>query len=236
MKLKLNNAKKFTDVVSALSELLNDATFLVKKDGITVNAADPTMVALVNMKIKPEFFDEYMVEADLELTLGLADLSLILRRAGTLPLVLDITEDKKLQLTINENRKFTQPVVDTEYTEPPEMNIDFVGVATVSQMDFAEAVDDASVVSDLIIFSTDNGTLKMDAESNLSDVYSIIPSAECSGTAKVKLSLEYVKKMLKSSAIASVLKLSIADDAPLKATIDGGTVVLTYIIAPRVDD
>ena len=51
MKLTLTEAKYFKDSIAIISELVNEATFKIKPDGLEMIAMDPANVAMVIFKI-----------------------------------------------------------------------------------------------------------------------------------------------------------------------------------------
>ena len=80
MKLTFAEPKYFSDSISIISELVNEATFSIEKDKIELIALDPANVALISFTLLSSVFSEYELEKPVKLSVSLESLKQVLRR------------------------------------------------------------------------------------------------------------------------------------------------------------
>ncbi len=69
MNLTLAETKPFSDSISIISELVNEATFHITKNGLEMTAMDPANVAMVNFKLLGSAFTEYDLKKEHTITI-----------------------------------------------------------------------------------------------------------------------------------------------------------------------
>src|SRR3990172_4494589 len=90
-----NDPKLLRDCIETIAQLIDDAQFKLKKDGIELTSADRAMVAFVDFKIKSTAFEKYDCEKDQTIGLNLLNFLTVLKRAGP---------DDKMTLDLKENK------------------------------------------------------------------------------------------------------------------------------------
>ena len=127
MKLTLSESKYLKDSISVISELVNEATFKIKPEGIEMIAMDPANVAMVVFKLLSSTFTEYQLESETSISINLTNLKQILRRAKPSDELTLESTDGKLDITLKgtSTRKFSLPLIDLEENEKkvPELNL-----------------------------------------------------------------------------------------------------------------
>ena len=81
MKLVLSDIKLFKDTITIVSELVNEVTFNLNQDRLELVAIDAGNVAMVQLRILASNFTECEVEGEEKISINLANLKQILRRA-----------------------------------------------------------------------------------------------------------------------------------------------------------
>lgn len=247
MKLVLADASHFKDSISVISELVNEARFKVTKDYVELVAMDPATVAMVIFKLLSSGFTEYHVDNDVELALNLANLKQVLKRAKASDILsLELGEENKLKIELKSNstRTFFLPLLDIEEKEQRIPPLKFsVNVQTSTDV-LANAIEDASIVADSLSFVAHPDRLCFEAVGDLSKVnIEVKPdketklTSESTANVRSKYSIEYLKKMILASKLASDVTFSFDQEYPLKLefkVVD--KVLLSFILAPRVDN
>ncbi|VVB59779.1 DNA polymerase sliding clamp [uncultured archaeon] len=247
-KAVLSDVYLFRDSLTAINELVNEAIFKIKADGIYLTATDPTMVALVDYKFLSSAFESYVVHEAEDIGLNIENLLAVLKRAKSEEKVtLDFAKGaNKLLVTINgaSTRKFTIPVLDIEKGEVPEMSLEFTATVEVKTNVLIDGIEDASIVTDTVILGANANEFTMRAEGDLSKVEIILEKGspdligiEAKTSVASKFSLEYLKKIVKGAKIADTAKIQLGNDYPLKVTFRAvDNLQISYVLAPRVED
>lgn len=236
------DAKDFKDSISAISDLVSEASFKFNQDGVLLRAMDPANVAMVNFVMTKDAFIEYAVpEGESSYALNLNNLKQILKRAGAKDIV-KMTWGNRVQILIQgkTKRTFYMPVIDLDEKEQKMPSLNFAATMTIPVADFKEAIEDAKIVGESLALIVENKELRVYAEGDLSKV-----NVEMGNEVKVvakenvksKYSIEYLSKFVgKTLSANSTLKFG--NDYPLQysmATKDNH-IELRFILAPRVDN
>lgn len=246
----LDDVTLIRDSLDAVSNFINEGTFEVSKNGLSLIAMDPANVAMVLYDLLPSAFTKYESTSNTKLTINIPYLVSILKRAtagdsvefklvdGANSLVITMTGDSK--------RTFTLPLLEAHgaVVKPPEKLKDgFKADVEVESSTLREGAKDALMVSDCVMLSTTKDSFIMKALSDTNEVNLHLgkesPSLiklDSKDAVKSKYSLEYLDKMMKVSKVAKTVNLRFADNYPLRmdyASIDN--LKVSFILAPRID-
>ncbi len=246
MKLVLAEPKYLKDSVSIISELVNEARFTVRKDGLELTAMDPANVAMVHFKLLASSFSEFETGATPSFAINLQNLKQILRRAGAGDtLVLESVENKlKVVIRGSSTRTFHLPLLDLEDREQKVPDLTFNATITTEAMGLQMAIDDADIVAESLAFIAEENTLQINAEGDLSralieivaDSHTKIVIKE-GQKVRARYSIEYLKKMIQAAKLSPTVTIAFSKDYPLKITfrvVD--KLALDFILAPRVEN
>ncbi len=107
----------------------------------------------------------------------------------------------------------------------------------MSSSDFAEAIEDCSVVSDSCSFVSEPNKFMIQGKGSLNSFKSEftdeinIQAQEASS----KYSLEYLQKIIKATKITEKVIINFSNDYPLKLEFNTPLIELSFILAPRVE-
>ncbi|HII29617.1 TPA: proliferating cell nuclear antigen (pcna) [Candidatus Woesearchaeota archaeon] len=246
MKLTLAEPKYLKESIMIISDLVDEAQFEIKKDGIELVAMDPANAAMVIFKLLASAFTEYELKDEVKIGINLSNLKQILRRAKPADMITLQVDDKKLkiQLKSNSTRTFSLPIIDMEEKEQRIPELKFPVKITMEAGILSEAVEDADIVSESVSLIADGDKFRVSAEGDLSRADIELKSGEetrveSSAKEKVraKYSVEYLKKMMSGSKLADKVTLQFNKDYPLRLDyIAIDRVALSFILAPRVDE
>ena len=245
MKLTLAEPKYLKDSVGIISELVNEAKFLVKKEGMELIAMDPANVAMVIFRLLSSTFTEFDVKDNIELCINLPQFKQILRRAKSNDMVTLEDEEGKLKVTFRSDttRTFALPIIEIEEKEQRVPDLSFPLSIETDASVLTEAIEDVDVVAESVTFLADKQKLNITAEGDNSKAQIEIKAGEATkienknDKVRAKYSIEYLKKMIAGSKLADRVIIQFGNDYPLRLDykqID--KVALSFILAPRVEN
>ena len=245
MRLTLAEPKYLKDSVSIISDLVTEAKFIVKKDGLELIAMDPANVAMVMFRLLSTCFTEYDVKQDVELAINLGQFKQVLRRAKSNDLVSLEHEEGKLKIQFRSDtvRTFSLPIIELDEKEQRVPDLTFpVSIETASST-LSEAIGDVDIVAESVTFQSDKVKLTIMAEGDLSKAKIEIKSDDTtkimakSDSARAKYSVEYLKKMIEGSKLSDRVTIQFSNDYPLRLDYKQmDKVSLSFILAPRVEN
>ncbi|HLC20262.1 MAG TPA: proliferating cell nuclear antigen (pcna) [Candidatus Nanoarchaeia archaeon] len=245
MKLTLAEPKYLKDSVSIISDLVTEAKFIIKKDGLELIAMDPANVAMVIFRLLSTCFTEYDVKQTVEIPINLTQFKQVLRRANSNDMVTLEYEDAKLKIQFQSDtvRTFSLPAIELDEKEQrvPELNFP-VSIETSSSV-LSEAVGDVEIVAESVTFQSDKLKFIVAAEGDLSKARIEIPTNDVTkitsknDSVRAKYSVEYLKKMIEGSKISDKVTIQFSNDYPLRLDYKQmDKVSLSFILAPRVEN
>ena len=246
MKLTLSEAKYFKDSIAIISELVNEATFKIKPEGIEMIAMDPANVAMVNFKLLSSCFSEYKLDKQVNISINLNNLKQILRRAKPNDMLTLSLGEGKLDITLKSDttRKFSLPLIDIDEKEKKKPELKFPVTIKTSAAILNDAIEDVGIVAESVSFGASPLKMMILAEGDLSKAeIEIVPDdktridADNKEEVKAKYSVEYLKKMIAGSKISDEVTIQFDKNYPLMLEFKAiDKVLLNFILAPRVDN
>ena len=246
MKLTLAEPSYIKDSIAIISDLVTEARFKITKDAMELVAMDPANVAMVVFKLLSSSFTEYSLKEDVEIAINLNNLKQILRRAKANDMVtLELADNKlRIQLKSNTTRTFDLPIIELEEKEQKVPDLKFPVKITLPCSILDEAVEDANIVAESLMFEAESKKFNILAEGDLSQAKieikeddSIKIAVEGSSKVRAKYSIEYLKKMVGASKLAENVDVQFNKDYPLRLDYkEVDKLLLSFILAPRVEN
>jgi len=242
------DAKSLKDMITAISILIDEATFNITPEAITLRAMDPSRVAMIDFQWPKTVFDEYTCTEPTKMCINITELLKLLRRTGrdeTIELSLDEkTARLKLIIRGNYTRTFNMPTLEAMDEEVPTPKVTFKIKAKTTTQGLHQAIEDASLVSDHVRIEADKEKLTLNATGDLmganielkkgSDALLDIQAEEPS---KATFSLSYLTEIVKAASSTSDLAtIEFATDMPIRLDFQQPKEgKLTYYLAPRIE-
>ena len=241
MLLKLDNPKIFSEIISIISDMVLEVRMKVSKEGVGIIAIDPANVAMISFKLPASAFSELNVENEEVLGVSLDNLKAVLRRIKSGSVLTIEKQENELKLVINDKikREFNLALIEIEGEEKDLPVLDFTSKVEMSSVDFAEAIEDCSVVADSCSFISEADKFIINAKGSLNSFKSEFSSDEVNMEAQEassKYSLEYLQKMIKATKITDKTLINFSSDYPLKLEFNTPFIELAFILAPRVEN
>lgn len=246
MKLTLAEPKYLKDSVSIISELVNEARFLVKKNAIELVAMDPANVAMVIFKLLSSSFVEYKVDEETEISINLTSLKQVLKRSKPSDMITLEMEENKLKISFKgvTTRTFFLPIIELEENSQKIPELKFPVTIQMGASMLVDAIEDVDIVAESVSFTAEKSKFTISAEGDLSKAKIEIAEDEqtkilsdAAGQVKSKYSIEYLKKMIQGGKLADEVTVQFSKDYPLKLEFKAmNKVQLAFILAPRVEN
>ena len=245
MKLTLSEPKYLKDSISIIADLVTETRIKITQNAIEMVAYDPANVAMVVFKMLSSSFSEFKVDEEVEIGINLTNFKQFLRRAKTTDvLTLELEESKiKIVLRGNTTRTFYLPTIDLEEKQQRVPDLSFPVTITMDTGMLTEAIEDADVVAEAVVFEQEGDRFVISAEGDLSKARIEAKEgddckikSDIDGKVRAKYSVEYLKKMVAGGKLADNAKINFNADYPLKmefTTVD--KLSLSFILAPRVE-
>ncbi len=247
-KLKMSDAKLLRDMVTAISILVDEATFKINPETLKLRAMDPSRVAMIDFEWPKTIFEEYICTEPTKMCINISELLKLIKRAGRNEVV-ELSLDEKtgrlqVKITGKYTRNFTMPTLETAEEEVPTPKITFNIRAKATTEGLRQAIEDAQLVSDHVRIQADSEKLIFNASGDL--MGAIIELQKGSDTlldlevkepSKATFSLSYLSEIIKAaSATSEIVTLDFSSDMPIRLDfqqVKEGK--LTFYLAPRIE-
>ncbi len=244
MKLTLSEPKFLKESIAIISELVKETKFKITPDQIEIIAMDPANVAMVIFKMPATMFSEYELKEDTTIAINLDNLKQVLRRTKpTDKLTIEKTENKlKIVMKEKTTRTFYLPLIDLEERQQRIPQLTTKAKIELLSSTLNEAIEDMDIVGESVILQSDKESLIISSIGDLNRAEVIIKpdeqvKIETEATQKSKYSIEYLKKMMQGSKLATKATIKFSNDYPLILEyLEKDKLSLQFILAPRVDN
>ena len=247
MRMVIEDHSLLRDAIQAINELIDEGVFKFNQKGLEFVSTDRAVIAVVAFHLSRERFKEYETE-DEEIGLSVDDLLKFLKR-GSSSERLTIEKDENAVMLVFEGRtkrSFRLPMIRIPESEQSiekitERITEFKAEIDLPPTIIANAIEDASLISDSVIFLVEDGKLTIRAEGTTKESETVVEQGDgitikAEEPARSRFSIEYLKKIMKGSKVGSSCKLFLGNNYPMKIVFSDQGVRLGYILAPRKED
>jgi proliferating cell nuclear antigen len=246
MKFVFPDAREWKYIIESLATIVDEANFVASIDGLKLRALDPGRIAMVDLYMPSNLFEEYSVEQETKIGVVLDDINDVLKRAKSDDKITFEVSPGRLIITLSgrAERKFKFPLIDISGQELPSPKLNFTVAAKMLSDTFRDALKDAELVSETVKLKAEEESLWLIAKSDKGEVesrFSIetgsLVEIDVKEGAEASYGIEFLDKIIsKAYRISDILGLRFATNMPLELTFDiagGGT--LRYLLAPRME-
>lgn len=232
-------------VISAISTLVEEATFVANSEGITFRGMDPSHVALIDISWPNSAFEKYSCDGDIQFGVRIDEFSKLIKRAGKKDdIEIGISEENMLLVTIGRNKKYKMRLIESSATDTPLPKIPYKAKITLSPSKFDKILGDVQVVSNFLTIKAsesradfagkgDTGEVTIDVDKGEEDIVEIAAQEDCEGT----YSLEYLNPVVKAVGnTAGHVTCEFSDAKPLRIEFKVANIGrIHFYLAPRVE-
>jgi len=247
-KAKISDAKLLRDMVTAISTLVDEATFNIAPEGIKLRAMDPSRVAMIDFEWPKTVFDEYACDTPIKMCINIGEMLKLLRRTGKDESVELALDEKTNRLNVGikgkYERTFNMPTLEAAEEEVPTPKITFNIRAKVTTEGLHQAIEDVLLVSDHVKIEVDSEKLTMRATGDLMGATielkkgsDALLDLEAKEPSKATFSLSYLSEIIKTASGASdIATLEFSSDMPVRIDFQQPKEgKLTFYLAPRIE-
>ncbi len=248
VKLRMVDSKILKTSISAIANLIEEATFKLMPEGIRMKAMDPSHVALVDFDLPAEAFAEYGVKQTASIGINIAEINKIMARAKSEDeLIMELDEEKnRLELTFKgaSTRKFSISLIDISEAELPEPKLQFTATADILAGVIQDGLKDAELVGDNITcglteegFSMSTRGDKGATELKLHKGDSGLLKISVKQPARAMFNVVYLVNMTKAASSADTITMNLGENLPIQLDfpVADGKGRLRFLLAPRIE-
>jgi proliferating cell nuclear antigen len=242
---KTNTSEEWKAIISAISTLVEEATFEATVEGVSFRGMDPSHVALIDISWPNSAFEKYSCDGDIKFGVRIDEFSKLIKRAEKSDGVeINISDDSMLHVSIGKNKKYKMRLIESSASDTPLPKISYDSKITLSSSRLDKILGDIDVVSDYLSIKTtqknvefsgkgDAGEATINLEKDMEDVEDISVSQESSGT----YSLEYLDPIVKAvGGTADSIVCEFSSEKPLRIEFKVTNIGrIHFYLAPRVE-
>lgn len=242
---KTSGSDDLKAIISAISTLVEEATFVASAEGITFRGMDPSHVALIDISWPNSAFEKYECDSDIKFGVRIDEFSKLIKRAEKKDgIEISISEDNNLLVTIGKNKKYKIRLIESSATDTPLPKIPYDAKIELSSTAFDKILGDVQVVSDYLTITAsesnaefsgkgDSGEVVIELEKNKEDIQDLLVKAESTGT----YSLEYLNPVVKAvGTTAGTVTCEFSSAKPLRIEFKVANIGrIHFYLAPRVE-
>ena len=242
---KTSGSDDLKAIISAISTLVEEATFVANTEGITFRGMDPSHVALIDISWPNSAFEKYQCDSDIKFGVRIDEFSKLIKRADKKDSIeISISEDNMLLVSIGNNKKYKMRLIESSATDTPLPKIPYDAKIELSTTAFDKVLGDVQVVSDYLTIHTteskaefsgkgDSGEVTIKLEKEDGAIQELISKDESTGT----YSLEYLNPVVKAvGTTADTITCEYSTAKPLRIEFKVANIGrIHFYLAPRVE-
>lgn len=242
---KTSGSDDLKAIISAISTLVEEATFVANAEGITFRGMDPSHVALIDISWPNSAFEKYECDNDIKFGVRVDEFSKLIKRAEKQDSIeIGISEDNMLLVTIGKNKKYKMRLIESSASDTPLPKIPYDAKIGLISSAFDKILGDVQVVSDYLTIKAttskaefsgkgDSGEVVIDLEKGMEQLTDISVKQESTGT----YSLEYLNPVVKAvGTTAGSVTCEYSSAKPLRIEFKVANIGrIHFYLAPRVE-
>ena len=242
---KTSTSNEWKAVISAITTLVEEATFEATVEGISFRGMDPSHVALIDISWPNSAFEKYDCDSDIKFGVRIDEFSKLIKRAEKKDSVeINISDDNMLLVSIGKNKNYKMRLIESSASDTPLPKISYDSKIGLSSNTLDKILGDIEVVSDYLIIKTtpnnvefsgkgDSGEATINLEKGMEGLEEISITQESTGT----YSLEYLNPIVKAvGSTVDSITCEFSSAKPLRVEFKVANIGrIHFYLAPRVE-
>tara|TARA_B100001013_G_scaffold106111_1_gene60587 strand:- start:645 stop:1400 length:756 start_codon:yes stop_codon:yes gene_type:complete len=242
---KTSGSEEWKAVISAISTLVEEATFEATVEGISFRGMDPSHVALIDISWPNTAFEKYECDGDIKFGVRIDEFSKLIKRADKSNAIeINISDDNMLLVTIGKNKKYKMRLIESSASDTPLPKIPYDTKLSLTSSSFDKVLGDVQVVSDYLTVDAtelqaefsgkgDSGEVNIVLEKSKDELTELDVKANSSGT----YSLEYLNPIVKAvGSSVETITCEFSSSKPLRIEFKVANIGrIHFYLAPRVE-
>jgi proliferating cell nuclear antigen len=245
---KTKSPDEWKAVTSAISTLVDEATFEATAQGISFRGMDPSHVALIDINWPNSSFNLFECDTAVKFGVRVDEFSRLIKRADKKDAVeVTIGEDSMLHIKINNNyrKEYKMRLIESSPSSTPLPKLNFNCKIVLTAVAFDKILSDVQVISEYILIESKQQQVKFSGRGDAGEADIILDSGsegleevaiqqECKAT----YSLDYLSKITKAVIVAGgSVAAEYSSKMPLRLEFRVANVGrIHFYLAPRVQD
>ncbi|MCL5675088.1 MAG: proliferating cell nuclear antigen (pcna) [Candidatus Marsarchaeota archaeon] len=244
--IKLDNAKYWKDCVAAIVSLVDEGSFAITKEGISLRAIDPSCISMVFFSMPNKAFSKFNIEKNTSIGLNLDNLNKILSRTREGESLVMKDADNKLSMEFigpNSRRRYKLQMIEVTKMKENEPSVTFDAAIEMSGDPLKDIIKDASMISSYISFKASKGQFSVSARGDSGELEelhdadgSIMKKIEASQNAEATFNLEFLENMVRSCPTGNNINIALKSNEPLKLSYKIGDSDIVYYLAQYMEE
>ena len=244
--IKIDDARYWKNCVDSIVSLIDEGSFSISKEGISLKAMDPSGISMISFFIPNKAFAKFDVDKPATIGLNIENLGKILASSRSEEqLVMKESGNKFLVEFIGKNsrRKYKLPMIDVKKDADKEPKIEFDSVVEVRSDSLKEILKDANLLSTHVGFKTDKDSFVVIAKGDAGELEEehmnnadVIKKINASKASSATFNLDYMERMISACPSNSVMTLSIKTEEPIRIDYKIGDANVSYYLAPYMEN
>ena len=243
--IKLDDARYWKNCVEAVVSLVDEGSFNISKEGISLKAMDPSGISMVSFFIPNKAFSKFDVEKPTSVGLNLENLSKIMSSARNSEQLVMKDSGNKLSIEFigqHSKRRYKLPMIDVKKDADKEPKVSFESTVEIRSDFLKEILKDANLLSTYISFKTDKDSFVIAARGDAGELEEehanspdSIKKLNVTKATTATFNLEYLNRIIGAAPSESVVALSLKTEEPVKIDYNIGDATLAYYLAPYME-
>lgn len=207
---RTSGSDEWKAILSAISTLVEEATFEATAEGISFRGMDPSHVALIDISWPNSAFEKYECDGDIKFGVRIDEFSKLIKRSDKSEAIEISLSDNMLLILIGKNKQYKMRLIESSATDTPLPKIPYDTRISLATNLFDKILGDVQVVSDYLTVKTnatksefsgkgDSGEVLISLQKQQDELSEISVKEESVGT----YSLEYLNPIVKAVGTAS---------------------------------
>jgi proliferating cell nuclear antigen len=245
---KTKSPEEWKIINSAISTLVDEATFEATSEGISFRGMDPSHVALIDIFWPNTAFDSYQCDSELKFGVRISDFSKLIKRTDKKDeLEVSITDQDVLRIKTSGSykREYKMRLIESSSGSTPLPKLSFNSKLVLSLSAFDKILSDIEVVSEYVeiesfperiefLGKSDTGEAMVTMEPNSEGLEDLEVKEESKATYR----LDYLLKIVKSvSSVGVTSAIEYSTKMPIRLEFRIANIGrIHFYLAPRVQD
>lgn len=231
-------------ILSAVSTLVEEATFVATAEGITFRGMDPSHVALIDITWPNSAFEKYSCDSEVRFGVKVDELAKLIKRASKKDAIEVGTEDAQLTVKIGAAKRYKIRLIESSENETPLPNITYDAKVVMEVPAFEKTLGDIEVLADYVTLTTEKKSMEFfgkgetgEAAVSVSEGDEGVSELGTKQKATATYSLEYLLPIVKAVGTAAPdIKCEYSTAKPLRMEFRVSNIGrIHFYLAPRVD-
>ena len=235
-------------VASAISTLVDEATFEAAAEGISFRGMDPSHIALIDIHWPNHAFEKYECDSLVKFGIRVDEFSKLIKRADKKDAIeISLGDDSMLHVKMSNGykREYKTRLIESSASSTPLPKLNFNSKAVLTAIAFDKVLSDVQVVSEYISIESKSGRINFsgrgdsgEAEIALEAGNEGLEDLAVKEESKATYSLDYLSKITKAViSMGGSVAAEYSSKMPLRLEFKIANVGrIHFYLAPRVQD